>query len=376
MPTFAIFSLEFEHRGLLKRIAAEVDPYLEITEICARVLAADGPALLFEKPKATFRYRCSAISSERPSAWPSRWARIRSKPCAMSKVCSRSQGARTAQRAQGCVAEHASAGDAGDEHVTEGGFVGAVPGDGLGRRGRRPRSAADADVLAGRCAALITWGLTVTRGPHKSRQNLGIYRQQVIGAQQGDHALAARIVAARSIFATMRSRIRGRRFRSPWRWAADPATILGAVTPVPDYAVGVPVCGPVARRAHRNRRSASTHAPAGARRRRRSCSKAHLARMPSDPQRLRDGARRSVRRSHRLLQRGRAFSGADDRRASPCAATRSTTPPTRASRRMSRRCWAWRSTKFRADAAKAVSGNRRLLSAARGLLAIAWRCVR
>lgn len=30
-------------------------------------------------------------------------------------------------------------------------------------------------------APLVTWGLTVTRGPHKKRQNLGIYRQQLIG---------------------------------------------------------------------------------------------------------------------------------------------------------------------------------------------------
>ena len=42
----------------------------------------------------------------------------------------------------------------------------------------------------GDAGPLITWGLTVTRGPHKTRQNLGIYRQQVIAPQQGHHALA------------------------------------------------------------------------------------------------------------------------------------------------------------------------------------------
>ena len=42
----------------------------------------------------------------------------------------------------------------------------------------------------GDAGRLITWGLVVTRGPHKSRQNLGIYRQQVIGAQPRHHALA------------------------------------------------------------------------------------------------------------------------------------------------------------------------------------------
>jgi 4-hydroxy-3-polyprenylbenzoate decarboxylase len=85
----------------------------------------------------------------------------------------------------------------------------------------------------GDAGPLITWGLTVTRGPHKARQNLGIYRQQVIArnkvilrwlAHRGgaldfrDHALAHR----------------GTRFPVAVALGADPATILGAVTPVPD----------------------------------------------------------------------------------------------------------------------------------------------
>ena len=45
------FLSQLERRGELKRIATEVDPHLEMTEICDRVLKANGPALLFEKPK-------------------------------------------------------------------------------------------------------------------------------------------------------------------------------------------------------------------------------------------------------------------------------------------------------------------------------------
>src|SRR5207237_10303877 len=45
------FLIQLERRHLLKRIGVEVDPHLEMTEICARVLAANGPALLFEKPQ-------------------------------------------------------------------------------------------------------------------------------------------------------------------------------------------------------------------------------------------------------------------------------------------------------------------------------------
>src|SRR5579862_2209289 len=42
---------QLEQRGELKRITVEIDPRLEMTEICDRVLKQGGPALLFEKPK-------------------------------------------------------------------------------------------------------------------------------------------------------------------------------------------------------------------------------------------------------------------------------------------------------------------------------------
>jgi 4-hydroxy-3-polyprenylbenzoate decarboxylase len=42
-----------ERQGELVRVAAEVDPHLEITEIVDRVVKAGGPALLFENPKGS-----------------------------------------------------------------------------------------------------------------------------------------------------------------------------------------------------------------------------------------------------------------------------------------------------------------------------------
>ena len=47
------FIANLEQRGELKRISVEVDPVLEMTEICDRVLRAGGPALLFENPKGS-----------------------------------------------------------------------------------------------------------------------------------------------------------------------------------------------------------------------------------------------------------------------------------------------------------------------------------
>ena len=44
------FIRHLEKQGELKRISHPVDPNLEMTEICDRVLRAGGPALLFENP--------------------------------------------------------------------------------------------------------------------------------------------------------------------------------------------------------------------------------------------------------------------------------------------------------------------------------------
>jgi 4-hydroxy-3-polyprenylbenzoate decarboxylase len=85
----------------------------------------------------------------------------------------------------------------------------------------------------GDVAPLVTWGLTVTRGPHKSRQNLGIYRQQVIGPNK----LIMRWLAHRGGALDFREHQLahpGKPFSVAVALGADPATILGAVTPVPD----------------------------------------------------------------------------------------------------------------------------------------------
>jgi 4-hydroxy-3-polyprenylbenzoate decarboxylase len=85
----------------------------------------------------------------------------------------------------------------------------------------------------GDIAPLITWGLVVTRGPNKSRQNLGIYRQQVIAPNK----VIMRWLAHRGGALDFRDHCEqnpGKPFPVAVVIGADPATILGAVTPVPD----------------------------------------------------------------------------------------------------------------------------------------------
>ncbi|MCW8875108.1 MAG: 4-hydroxy-3-polyprenylbenzoate decarboxylase, partial [Gammaproteobacteria bacterium] len=85
----------------------------------------------------------------------------------------------------------------------------------------------------GDAGPLITWALVVTRGPYKERQNLGIYRQQVIGRNR----VIMRWLAHRGgalDYRDWQEAHPGERFPVAVALGADPATILGAVTPVPD----------------------------------------------------------------------------------------------------------------------------------------------
>ncbi|SPE20072.1 3-octaprenyl-4-hydroxybenzoate decarboxylase [Burkholderiales bacterium] len=80
---------------------------------------------------------------------------------------------------------------------------------------------------------LITWGMVITRGPHKRRQNLGIYRQQVVSRNK----LVMRWLSHRGgalDFRDHRLANGAQPFPVAVALGADPATLLGAVTPVPD----------------------------------------------------------------------------------------------------------------------------------------------
>jgi 4-hydroxy-3-polyprenylbenzoate decarboxylase len=85
----------------------------------------------------------------------------------------------------------------------------------------------------GDAAPLITWGLTVTKGPYKKRQNLGIYRQQLLGKNK----IIMRWLSHRGGALDYQEWCKehpGEPYPVSVALGADPATILGAVTPVPD----------------------------------------------------------------------------------------------------------------------------------------------
>ena len=226
------FLAQLEARGELKRIAIEVDPRFEMTEICDRVLRARGPALLFEKPRghsipvlanlfgtpervasgmgqasvAALRDLGQLLAylkePEPPKGWKDAWDKL---PL-LKQVLSMTPREVTSAACQDLVWEE--------------------PDVDLARLPIQTCWPDDAGPL-------ITWGLVVTRNPNRSRQNLGIYRQQVIGPNK----LIMRWLAHRGGALDFRDH-RLAHPRTPFPVAvalgADPATMLGAVTPVPD----------------------------------------------------------------------------------------------------------------------------------------------
>jgi len=230
------FIAQLEARGELRRVAQSVDPRLEMTELCDRVLKAGGPALLFEHPSGGTMpvlgnlfgtpqrvARAMGVDSddwqgalreigkllaflkepEPPKGLIDAWQNTR--PVFM-KVLDMAPKTRSSGPCQ--------------EVVWEGSEVDVA---------RLPVQT----CWPGDAGPLITWGLTVTRGPHKKRQNLGIYRQQVIARNK----IIMRWLSTRGGALDFRDHSiahPGTPFPIAVALGADPATILGAVTPVPD----------------------------------------------------------------------------------------------------------------------------------------------
>jgi 4-hydroxy-3-polyprenylbenzoate decarboxylase len=227
------FLQKLERRGQLVRVSRQVSPVLEITEISRRVLARAGPALLFQCPGShTIPVLTNLFGTAERIALAmggdgSDRLREVGELLAALKEPEAPTGLRDALGKVGMLkaalwdmAPRSVRGAACQQIVWEGANVDL---------GRLPiQTCWPEDV-----APLITWGIVVTRGPHRKRQNLGIYRQQVLGPNK----VAMRWLAHRGgalDFRDHRLANPGQPFPIAVALGADPATVLGAVTPVPD----------------------------------------------------------------------------------------------------------------------------------------------
>ncbi|PSU60878.1 4-hydroxy-3-polyprenylbenzoate decarboxylase [Photobacterium phosphoreum] len=226
------FIAYLEQQGQLQRIQQPVDPNQEMTEICDRTLRAGGPALLFENPVG---YDMPVLANlfgtpERVAMGMGRdnvkQLREVGEWLAYLKEPEPPQGLRDAINKIPVFKQVLNM-------PTK--VLRKAPCQQIIWQGDE----VDLDKIpvmscwSGDVAPLLTWGLTITRGPNKKRQNLGIYRQQKIAKNK----VIMRWLAHRGGALDLREWCEahpGGKFPVTVAFGADPATVLGAVTPVPD----------------------------------------------------------------------------------------------------------------------------------------------
>jgi len=226
------FIKQLEAKGELKRVQQEIDPDLEMTEICDRTLRAGGPAILFENPKGS-EYPVlgnlfgtpervamgmgeESVEALREVGKLLAFLKEPEPPKGVKDIWSKLPAFKQVLNMAPKVVKKAPC----QEFVIEGDDVDLSK---LPIQTCWPEDA----------GPLITWALVVTKGPNKDRQNLGIYRQQVIAKNK----VIMRWLAHRGgalDFKDWCEQHPGERFPVAVALGADPATILGAVTPVPD----------------------------------------------------------------------------------------------------------------------------------------------
>ncbi len=230
------FLKQLEELKELNRVALAVSPRLEMTELADRVLRNAGPALLFENVRdrdhhydmpvlanlfGTPRRVALGMGADSPQA-----LREIGRLLAFLKEPEPPKGLRDAWEKWPVLRQVMNM--APKE-------TSSAPCQQIVREGH----AVDLSTLPvqhcwpGDAGPLITWGLVITQGPDKPRQNLGIYRQQVIAADRTIMRWLAHRGGALD-FQSHAKRHPGTRFPIAVALGADPATILGAVTPVPD----------------------------------------------------------------------------------------------------------------------------------------------
>ena len=221
-----------EQRGELVRISQEVDPNLEMTEISDRTLRAKGPALLFENPKGydtpvlcnlfgtpervAMGMGQKSVTALRDVGTLLAFLKEPEPPKGLRDLWEKRHDFKQVLNMPVKEIKNAPC----QEIVLEGDQVD------LDRLPIQP-------CWPGDVGPLVTWALAITRGPEKERQNLGIYRMQKIGKNK----LIMRWLAHRGgalDYRDFQKKYPGKPYPVAIALGADPATTLGAVTPVPD----------------------------------------------------------------------------------------------------------------------------------------------
>ena len=226
------FIAVLESSGELKRIDQPVSPHLEMTEICDRVLRQQGPAILFDRPVgSSVPALCNLFGTPTRVAMGMGENDVESlrevgKLLAFLKEPDPPKGLADAWKTLPIFKKVL---DMAPKNVSRAPCQSQVlEGDEVDLS-RYPIQ----HCWPGDAAPLITWGLVVTKGPNKKRQNMGIYRQQVIAKNKVIMRWLSHRGGALDLLEWQQAHP-DKPFPVSVVLGADPATILAAVTPVPD----------------------------------------------------------------------------------------------------------------------------------------------
>ncbi|MWP61433.1 4-hydroxy-3-polyprenylbenzoate decarboxylase [Gilliamella sp. Pas-s25] len=221
-----------EQQGELKRITFPVNPYLEMTEIADRVLRNEGPALLFENP---IGYDMPVLCNLFGTAKRVAMGMGREDTLALREIGELLAFLREPEPPKGIrqffnvLPKYKQVLNMPVKHRSSAPCQEVIFKDDEVDLTRLPIMHCWPDDVA----PLLSWGLTITKGPYKDRQNVGIYRLQLLGKNK----LIMRWLSHRGgalDFAEWQQANPNQKFPVSVVIGADPATILGAVTPVPD----------------------------------------------------------------------------------------------------------------------------------------------
>ncbi|MGB5101823.1 MAG: UbiD family decarboxylase [Steroidobacteraceae bacterium] len=253
-----------ETSGRLRRVAEPVDPVLESTSFCLRTQRAGGPALLFERPTGSSHALLGNLFGHRSRIE----AALAGRPLGSLRELGELLAAVKEPRWPGSLREaleawpqFAQLAHVAPRRVGEAAFCDEVLEGAEVDLARLPIQR----CWPGDAGPLITFGLVVTRGTRQERQNVAIYRQQLVGLNR----VIMRWLPHRGgalDHADWRAAHPGEPFPVLVAIGADPATMLAAVAPVPDTLSEYEFAGLLRGERTRVWRSALTglDAPAGA----------------------------------------------------------------------------------------------------------------
>ena len=226
------FSEALRQDGQLKVVSQPVSPHLQVTALCHRSLVNDGPALLFKNIQGSDMPVLGNLFGNQKRVLAALELKNRQELRKLGQEFAFLRNPHLPDSRQSAL--DVAPGFARLAHVTPKKIDKAPWQENvIGGPDVDLETLPISTCWPEDAAPLITWGMAITRGPNKDRVNLAIYRLQLIGRNK----LIMRWLPHRGgaqDFREFQQVQPGKPYPVTVVIGADPATLLAAVTPIPD----------------------------------------------------------------------------------------------------------------------------------------------